>query len=62
MLNEMNEVRAEAVETVGRENDTEIAKIAWRSRRDIPKAYDSMAVYPKKRSEARQFIGEGFQR
>ncbi|KAF5973804.1 reverse transcriptase, partial [Fusarium bulbicola] len=60
VLNEMNEIRIEAVETLGRENDTEVAKIAWLSKRDIPKAYGSMVVYLKKRSEARRFIDEGF--
>jgi hypothetical protein len=55
----MNEVPVEVAETLGRENDTEVAKVAWLSRRDIPKAYGSMVVYLK-RSEARRFIGEGF--
>ena len=60
VLNEMNEIRIEAAETLGRENDTEVAKVAWLSRRDVPKAYGSMVVYLKKRSEARRFVGEGF--
>ncbi|GKU22897.1 unnamed protein product [Fusarium langsethiae] len=59
VLDERNEVRAEATQTLGRENDTEVAKIAWLSRRDVPKAYGSMVVYLKKRSEARRFISEG---
>ncbi|KAF6515789.1 hypothetical protein HZS61_004530 [Fusarium oxysporum f. sp. conglutinans] len=60
VLDERNEVRAEITEMLGRENDTEVAKIAWLSKRDIPKAYGSMVVYLKKRSEARRFINEGF--
>jgi DNA polymerase III alpha subunit (gram-positive type) len=60
VLNEMNEIRIEAAETLGRENDTEVAKVAWLSKRDVPKAYGSMVVYLKKRSEARRLIGEGF--
>ncbi|KAF6525346.1 hypothetical protein HZS61_011141 [Fusarium oxysporum f. sp. conglutinans] len=60
VLNERNEVRTEITEMLGRENDTEVAKIAWLSKRDIPKAYGSMVVYLKKRSEARRFINEGF--
>ncbi|RKK24129.1 hypothetical protein BFJ67_g16781 [Fusarium oxysporum f. sp. cepae] len=60
VLDERNEVRAETTEMLGRENDTEVAKIAWLSKRDIPKAYGSMVVYLKKRSEARRFINEGF--
>lgn len=47
MLNERNEVRAGVTETLGRENDTEVAEIAWLSKRDVPKAYGSMAVYLK---------------
>ncbi|EXL64096.1 hypothetical protein FOPG_19633 [Fusarium oxysporum f. sp. conglutinans race 2 54008] len=45
---------------LGRENDTEVAKIAWLSKRDIPKLYGSMVVYLKKRREPRRFINEGF--
>ncbi|KAG6996665.1 RNA-directed DNA polymerase from mobile element jockey [Fusarium oxysporum f. sp. conglutinans] len=60
VLDEKNEVRVEITETLGRENDTEVAKVAWLSKRDTPKAYGSMVVYLKKRSEARRFINEGF--
>ncbi|KAF6527788.1 hypothetical protein HZS61_008090 [Fusarium oxysporum f. sp. conglutinans] len=60
VLNERNEVRTEITEMLGRENDTEVAKVAWLSKRDIPKTYGSMVVYLKKRSEARRFINEGF--
>jgi hypothetical protein len=60
VLNERNEVRAEITEMLSRENDNEVAKIAWLSKRDVPKTYGSMVVYLKKRSEARRFINEGF--
>ncbi|EXM13838.1 hypothetical protein FOTG_17727 [Fusarium oxysporum f. sp. vasinfectum 25433] len=60
VLDEKNEVRVEITEMLGRENDTEVAKVAWLSKRDIPKAYGSMVVYLKKRSEARRFVNEGF--
>ncbi|KAI7765540.1 hypothetical protein LZL87_007291 [Fusarium oxysporum] len=60
VLNKRNEVRTEITEILGQENDTEVAKIAWLSKRDIPKAYGSMIVYLKKQSEARRFITEGF--
>ncbi|KAF4336647.1 reverse transcriptase [Fusarium beomiforme] len=59
VLDERNEVRAEITEMLGRENDTKVVKIVWLSKRDIPKAYGSMVVYLKKRSEARRFISEG---
>ncbi|EXA28731.1 hypothetical protein FOVG_19680 [Fusarium oxysporum f. sp. pisi HDV247] len=57
--NGINEVRVEVAETLGREDDTELAKVAWLSRRDDLKMYGSMVVYFKKRSEAKEFIGEG---
>ncbi|EXL64207.1 hypothetical protein FOPG_19523 [Fusarium oxysporum f. sp. conglutinans race 2 54008] len=49
VLDKRNEVRAAITEMLGQENDTEVAKIAWLSKRDIPKAYGSMVVYLKKR-------------
>ncbi|EXL39553.1 hypothetical protein FOCG_17843 [Fusarium oxysporum f. sp. radicis-lycopersici 26381] len=57
--NEINEVRVEVAETLGRESDTELAKVAWLGRRDDLKVYGSMVVYFKKRPEAKEFIGEG---
>ncbi|KAM6504661.1 hypothetical protein FSOLCH5_15522 [Fusarium solani] len=60
VLDEMDEVRSGAAEAFSQENDTQVAKIAWLSRRDIPKAYGSMVVYLKRRSEARRLIDEGF--
>ncbi|RKK86961.1 hypothetical protein BFJ68_g17082 [Fusarium oxysporum] len=57
--NEINEVRVEVFETLGRESDTELAKVAWLGRRDDLKVYGSMVVYFKKRPEAKEFIGEG---
>ncbi|EAQ91505.1 hypothetical protein CHGG_03440 [Chaetomium globosum CBS 148.51] len=44
---------AEALET---ENDVNIAKIAWLSRKDTSKAYGSMVVYVTKGSEARRLL------
>jgi hypothetical protein len=48
VLDGRNEVRVGITEMLGRENDTEVAKIAWLSMRDTPKAYISMVVYLKK--------------
>jgi hypothetical protein len=42
------------------ENNTEVTKMVWLSKRDIPKAYSSMVIYLKKRLEARRFINKGF--
>ncbi|RKL17458.1 hypothetical protein BFJ70_g14639 [Fusarium oxysporum] len=39
VLNERNKVRTKITEMLGRENNTEVTKIAWLSKRDTPKAY-----------------------
>ncbi|RKK77097.1 hypothetical protein BFJ71_g16814 [Fusarium oxysporum] len=62
MLNQINEVRVEVAETLGREDDNELAKVAWLSRRDVLEAYGSMVVYFKKHPEAKEFISEGLSR
>jgi uncharacterized coiled-coil protein SlyX len=45
-----------AMEALGTENEVNIAKIAWLSRKDSGKAYGSMVVYVTKSSEARRLI------
>jgi hypothetical protein len=45
-----------AMEALGTENDVNIAKIAWLSRKDTGKAYGSMVVYVTKGSEARRLL------
>jgi hypothetical protein len=45
-----------AAEALGRENEVNIAKIAWLSRKDAGKAYGSMVIYVTKGSEARQLL------
>jgi len=44
------------LEALGKENDVNIAKIAWLSRKDTGKAYGSMVVYVTKGSEARRLL------
>ena len=60
VLDENGEIRAGAAEAIGRENDTQIAKIAWLSNRNNAKAYGSMVVYLNKGRDAQRFIQEGF--
>lgn len=60
VLDEMGNVRTGAAEAFGKENDTQIAKIAWLSSRDISKAYGSMVVYLSKGLDAHRFLREGF--
>jgi regulator of replication initiation timing len=52
VLDEKDEIRAGAAEAFGGENGTTVAKIAWLSKRDVPKAYGSMVVYVTKKSDA----------
>lgn len=60
VLDEKDEIRAGAAEAFGRENGTMVAKIAWLSKRDVPKAYGSMVVYVTKKSDARRLVAEGY--
>lgn len=43
-------------EALGTENEVNIAKIAWLSRKDMGKAYGSMVVYVTKSSEAKRLL------
>ena len=49
-----------AAEALGQENDVQIAKMAWLSRRDAAKAYGSMVVYVTKLADARRLLSESF--
>ena len=60
VLDETGNIRTGATEALSEENDTQVAKIAWLSNRDIPKTYGSMLVYLNKRSDAQRFLREGF--
>lgn len=60
VLDETGNIRTGATEALSEENDTQVAKIAWLSNRDIPKAYGSMVVYLNKGSDIQRFLREGF--
>ena len=60
VLDERDEVRAGVAEAFSEENGTTVAKIAWLSKREVPKAYGSMVVYVTKKSDARMLVAEGF--
>ena len=49
-----------AVEALGQENDVQIAKLAWLSRKDAAKAYGSMVVYVTKLGDARRLLNDSF--
>ena len=60
VLDENDEIRVGAAAAFSEENETIVTKIAWQSKKDIPKAYGSMVVYLTKGSDARRFMTEGF--
>ena len=60
VLDEKDEIRAEAAAAFSEENEATVAKIAWLSRKDSAKAYGSMAVYLTKGSDARRLLADGF--
>ena len=45
---------------LGKENEVNIAKIIWLSRRDKGKAYGSMVVYVTKGSDAARLLGDQY--
>lgn len=47
VLDNNGEIRTGAAEAFGQENETTVAKMAWLSKKDVPKAYGSMVVYVK---------------
>jgi hypothetical protein len=53
-------VLSRATETLGQENEVQIAKMAWLIRRDTAKAYGSMVVYVTKAGDARRLLNDGF--
>ena len=60
VLDDKGEIQAGAAEALSQENDAIVAKIAWLSKKEVPKAYGSMVVYITKGSDVRQLLDEGF--
>ena len=60
VLDDLGEIRSGAAEAFSEENDAGVAKIAWLSKKDAPKAYGSMVVYLTKSSDAHRLLSEGF--
>ncbi|KAL2146339.1 hypothetical protein VTI28DRAFT_4364 [Corynascus sepedonium] len=60
IIDHEGKVLPRAVEALSQENEVQIAKIAWLSRRDTEKAYRSMVVYVTKASDARRLLNDGF--
>ncbi|KAF5235112.1 hypothetical protein FAUST_7284 [Fusarium austroamericanum] len=49
-----------AMESLSRENDIQIAKMAWLSRKVIPKTYGSMVVYLTRSTDAKRLLQEHY--
>ena len=60
VLDAQGKVLPGAAEVLGKENEVNIAKIAWLSRRDEGKAYGSMVVYVTKGSDAARLLGDQY--
>lgn len=58
VLNQEGHLLPGIVEALGRENEVNIAKISWLSKKDTSKAYGSMVVYVTKRAEAEKLLNE----
>lgn len=48
------------IESLGKENEASVAKVAWISRKDNGKAYGSMIVYLHRGSDANRLLQEGY--
>lgn len=60
VLDQEGNILTGAAEALGKENDVNIAKIAWLSKKDVGKAYGSMVVYVTKGSEAVRLLQEQY--
>ena len=53
-------IQEDIVSTLNDSNKTQVTKVTWLSSKQARKAYGSMVIFLKKRSEAERFLGEGF--
>src|SRR5258706_1963369 len=60
VLDEHNQLRPEIADKLGKENEVEIAKLAWLSKKDNSKAYGSMVIYVTKGSYAKRLLQDQF--
>jgi hypothetical protein len=60
VLDKNGEIRVGAAEGFGHKNEAIVAKIAWLSNKEVPKAYGSMAVYLTKAADTQRLLAEGF--
>jgi hypothetical protein len=60
VLDEHSNIRPGIAEKLGKENNVQITKMAWLSKKDVPKAYGSMVIYLTKDSDVRRLLQEEF--
>jgi Zinc knuckle len=60
VLDEHSQLRPEIAQKLGKENEVEIAKLAWLSKKDNLKAYGSMVIYLTKASYATTLLQDQF--
>ena len=60
VLDEHSQLRPEVAEKLAKENEVDIAKLAWLSKKDNQKAYGSMVIYVTKGSHARRLLQDQF--
>jgi len=60
VLDERGKVRPGAAEAFSKENDVQVAKVAWLSNKNSAKAYSSIVVYFAKGADTQRFLNEGF--
>lgn len=60
ILDQEGKVLPGAMETLSQENEVQIAKMAWLSRKESAKAYGSMVVYLTKNSDAMRLLQEHY--
>lgn len=60
ILDQEGHVRPGAAEALGKENEVEIAKIGWLSKKDTGKAYGSMVIYVTKSKEAERLLRDQY--
>jgi hypothetical protein len=60
VLDAQGKVLPRAAEVLGKENEVNIAKVAWLSRRDEEKLYGSMVVYVTKGSDAARLLQDQY--
>ena len=60
VLQPNGDIKENIISALNDSNKTQVAKVSWLSSRHVRKAYGSMVIFIKKRSEAERLLDEGF--